>query len=510
MLDRLFERRAISGSSLFGTNTDSWGSSSWSGSKVTYDSAFMLSTTYAAVRLVSDAVSTFPADTFFRTDGERKVFRPRPAWVTEPDLGMTMSDHMQQVVVSMMLAHGACVRKFRNDVGEVVALTVLDPTKVEPVRTPVGDLDFIWNGTVRIPAADMVYIPMLRKPGQIKGVSPLDELGQMFGAAAALDEFAARFFSGGSTTTGIIELPQTLTQVQAKEVKATFEDGHRGNRKSHRVAVLGGGAKFVKTGVDPDQAQMLESRRFMVEEVARVFRVPLHMLQVAAPGVQSYSSNEENAIQFATFTLRPIVKKIEDAYSALLPGGAFLKLNMDALLRGDLKSRYDAYSVAMQAGFMSVNMIQRLEDQPAVEGGDAFRVPLANIDLNASSLIETDKRVQMAQRLILAGFDPAETLSQLGLPPIAHTGLPSAQLQQVAQVAPDAPTDAYPVRSELRDVEPADDVSPLDVANILANAIRHMPTPVVNVAAPEVPAPVKRVRSVERDELGNIVRISEE
>ena len=211
--------------------------------------------------------------------------------------------------------------------------------------------------------------------------------------------------------------------------------------------MLGGGGKFVRTGVSPSESQALESRRFMVEEIARVFRVPLHMLQVAAPGVQSYASNEENAIQFASYTLRPIVKKIEDAYSRLIVGGGFLKLNMDALLRGDLKSRYEAYSVAMQGGFTNINMIQRLEDQPSVPGGDAFRVPLANIDLQAASLIETDKRVNMAQRLVLAGFDPVDTLSQLGLPPIKHTGLPSAQLQPISMVDPTNPTAAYPVEN---------------------------------------------------------------
>ena len=445
MLERLFEKRVVSLQASFNTGADFWGGSSWSGSRVTYDTAFMLSTTYAAVLLLSDAVSTFPADTFYRFNGERLPFRPKPAWVLEPDLGLTMADQLQQVVVSMLLSHGACIRVYRNTLGDVVATKVLDPTRVEPTVTAQGDTEYVWNSTVRIAAKDMLYIPRMRKPGQIKGVSPLEELGQLFGAAAALDEFAARFFSGGSTTSGVIELPQTLSKVQAKEIKDVFEEGHKGNRKAHRVAVLGGGGKFVKTGVDPDQAQMLESRRFMVEEIARVFRVPLHMLQVAAPGVQSFASNEENAIQFASFTLRPIVKKIEDAYSKLLPGGAFIKLNMDALLRGDLKSRYEAYSVAMQGGFTSINMIQRLEDQPPVAGGDAFRVPLANIDLQAASLIETDKRVQMAQRMVLAGFDPADTLAQLGLPPIKHTGLPSAQLQQIVQVAPTDPSSAYPV-----------------------------------------------------------------
>ena len=116
-----------------------------------------------------------------------------------------------------------------------------------------------------------------------------------------------------------------------------------------------------------------------VEQIAAIFRVPLHMLQVAAPGVQSFASNEENAIEFSVYTLRPIVSKIEDAYTALLPGGAFLKFNMDAILRGDLSARFAAYSTGIQGGFLNLNQINRLEDWPAVDGGDVYRVPLANV-----------------------------------------------------------------------------------------------------------------------------------
>ena len=168
------------------------------------------------------------------------------------------------------------------------------------------------------------------------------------------------------------------------------------------------------------------------------------MLQVAAPGVQSYASNEQNAIQFASYTLRPIISKIESAYSRLLPGGAFLRFNMDAILRGDLTTRFAAYSTGVQSGFLTINDIHRLEDMRPVEGGDVYRVPLANVNLAAADLVETDKKVTMAQRLVVAGFDPAETLSALGLPAIAHTGLPSAQLQQVAQIDPADPAAVYP------------------------------------------------------------------
>ena len=189
---------------------------------------------------------------------------------------------------------------------------------------------------------------------------------------------------------------------------------------------------------------MLESRQFAVEEIARLFRVPLHLLQVSTPGAMSYASVEQNAIQFAQYTLRPYLTKIETAYSMLLPGGAFLRFNMDALMRGDLTSRFAAYSTGQQSGFLSVNDIHRLEDMRPVDGGDEYRVPLANVNLSAANIVETDKKTMMAQRLINAGFEPAETLKMLGLPPIAHTGIPTVLLQGISQIAPEDPLSVYP------------------------------------------------------------------
>lgn len=447
MLERFLtggEQRAITFQSVWAAGGD-FGASSWSGSRINYDTAFMLSTTFGCVSLITDTIATFPADTFVRRDGERLPYSPRPVWVDEPDTGLTWSDHAQQVLISMLLSHGACTRVYRNTSGEVVSLVSLDPQLVEPQRNSLGEIEYVWNSQTVISARDMIYIPRLRKPGAVKGIDPLDELKQTFGAASALDEFAARFFSNGSTTSGVLELPQTVSREQAAQLKEIFEDGHRGNSKAHRVGVLGGGGKFVKTSVDPNEAQMLESRRFMVEEIARVFRVPLHMLQVAAPGVQSFASNEENALQFASYTLRPLVARIENAYSRLIPGGGFLRLNMDAILRGDLATRYSAYATAIQSGFLNINTIHRLEDMPSVPGGDAYRVPLANVNLSAADLVETDKKISMAQKLVWAGFDPADVLAQLGLPAIKHTGLPSAQLQPISQIDPESPTTAYPV-----------------------------------------------------------------
>jgi HK97 family phage portal protein len=449
MLERFLrprtETRAMSYQALWGSGADLT-TRTWSGATVTYDSALALSTTYACVRLLTDTISTLPVDTFFRSDGQRLPFRPKPAWVDEPDAGTTREEHVQQVVMSLLLDGNSYTRVYRNAVGDVVSLVVLDPTRMQIRRDRFGDVEYVWDSSRILTRADIKHITMLKRPGSLKGIGPLDEVKQSFGSAQALDEFAARFFSGGSTTSGIIETAAVLTREQALDVKSAYEETHRGLRNSHRVAVLGGGSKFTKTGVDPEQAQMLESRRFAVEEIARIFRVPLHMLQVAAPGVQSYASNEQNAIQFAQYTLRPIVSKIETAYTQLLPGGAFLRINMDGLLRGDLSSRYSAYSTGIQSGFLSISDIRRLEDLRPVEGGDVLRVPLANVNLGAADLVEMDTKVSMVQKLVVAGYDPMEALAALGLPPIRHTGLPSSQLQQIAQIDPNDPAAAYAVK----------------------------------------------------------------
>jgi hypothetical protein len=136
---------------------------------------------------------------------------------------------------------------------------------------------------------------------------------------------------------------------------------------------------------------------------------------------------------------------MEDAYSTLLPQGAFIRFNVDGLLRGDFSTRMSGYSIGSQAGFLSVNDIRGFEDLQPVDGGDVYRVPLANVDLGAASLVETDKRVTMASKLILSGFNPAAVLSALDLPAIPHTGVPSVQLQGIAQIDPANPESVYGV-----------------------------------------------------------------
>jgi hypothetical protein len=209
----------------------------------------------------------------------------------------------------------------------------------------------------------------------------------------------------------------------------SFDRQHKGYRKAHKTGILSGGATFKPTMVANDQAQMLDSRRLAVEDVARMFRVPSFMIGLNERGSQSYGSNEQNAISFVTHTLRPWLSKLEDAFSALLPDLAYLAFNTDDLLRGDYATRIEGYAKMLQNGVMSTNEVRRKENMRPINGGDVIRVPLANVDINAASLTEDETKVAMAQKLIGLGFVPEDVLKSLGLNPIAHTGLPTVQLQ---------------------------------------------------------------------------------
>jgi HK97 family phage portal protein len=273
-------------------------------------------------------------------------------------------------------------------------------------------------------------------------------LKENFGLAMALEKFAASFYGTGTNLSGIIEFPGNLTAEQAQNLANGFDNRHKGWRKGHKTGVLSGGATFKPTQIDPQQSQAVESRHLAVEDIARAFNVPPHLL--ALPGTNSYASVEQTNLAWVTHGLRPIITKIESALSPLLSrysGGenAFLKFNLDGLLRADIQSRMSAYSTGLQSGFLTINDVRRLEDLAPMgdDSANVVRVPLANVDLTESHVKAQRERVEMAKSLVMVGFDPAMVLQSLDLPAMDHTGLPSSQLQPVSQIDPANPESVY-------------------------------------------------------------------
>jgi HK97 family phage portal protein len=448
MLNNLFESRAISFQTIWGTGGDIEVLNQ-SGTVVNPETVFRVNAIFSAVSLISDTISTLPIDSYIRRDGARFAFRPRPVWVQQPDIDTTKEAFYGSLIVSMLLDGNGFVRVFRDGAGRVINMTVLNPAKVEIRKNKVGEVVYIHQDEPKpLTKNEMIHIPDVVRPGETRGISRVTALKDNFGLALALESYAARFFGQGASTQGIIEFPGNLTPEQAKQLVDGFDARHKGFRKSHKTGVLSGGAKYVNTSVENDKAQFIDSRRMAVEDVARAFNIPPHLLGL--PGTNTYSSVEQNNIAFVTHTLRPIVQKLESAFTPLManePGGstAFIKFTLDGLLRGDANSRFTAYSVGLQAGYLTINDIRRLEDLPPVDGGEIIRVPLASVNIDAAELVATDKRVNMAQKLVNSGFDPAEVMAAMGLPEIAHTGLPTVQLQGIAQINPEDPEAVYEV-----------------------------------------------------------------
>lgn len=353
-----------------------------SGTQVTRDSAMQLSAVWACVSLISDAISTLPLDTFVRRGGVRTPFRPRPAWVLEPNPEQDRQQWVAQQLVALLLEGTAYVLTIRGGDGEVLEAWNVPPWMVTPRRVNrqvVYDVNSPDRGTQRFNRAEMFHVPALSWPGELRGIPPLEAARRVLGAGLGAQEFAERFYGQGVNPSGVVQVPGDMTIEQARELKRDFQNMQGGLRKAHLPAVLTAGASWQQVSVTPEQAQFLETRRFSTAEIARFFRCPPHLIADVERSTSWGTGIEEQNIGFVTYTLRSWLERLEQAYARhmLLFGPAFAKFNVDGLLRGDIGSRYQAYATGRQWGWLSADDVLAREDMPPLPDGqgEMYLVP---------------------------------------------------------------------------------------------------------------------------------------
>jgi HK97 family phage portal protein len=262
----------------------------------------------------------------------------------------------------------------------------------------------------------------------------------------AAEVYAASYFGNAANPGGVIESPGELTEEQITDIARNWNLSHTGPYRAGKLGVLTGGASFKPLTLNAADAQLLEVRRFGVEEIARLFRVPISLLGHPVAGAMSFASVEAQNLSFVQHSLRPLLERIEQALSPLLPeSDGFIKFNLDALLRGTTLERYEAYTKGLNEGFLSINDVHASEDMAPVADGDQYRVPLQNIDLTDAREVGMKLRTEIATNLIQVGFEPKAVLEAVGLPPMGHTGVPTGQLQQVSTIDPENPSSVYEV-----------------------------------------------------------------
>ncbi len=411
LLRSLMGRRSVSFQQVFGSG-GAWvsGGPTHAGVPVGQDQALRLVAVHACVSLISESIAALPLGAFVRDGGVRGPFLPRPGWLDAPNDEDSRFEFVESVVTSLLLDGNAYLEVQVDGRGEPIMLGVLDPRRVEPFRdshrvkrfqvtTESGSAVFA-QAFDRAHGAGVLHIKGHRQPGALKGASPIERARQAIGLGLVTEEFGARFFGQGSHAGGVIEVDGSLNEDAVARLKQNWEAHHSSPGKAHRPGVLTDGAKWKQMTIAPEHAQFLETRRFQVSEIARLFRVPPHMIADVEKSTSWGTGIEQQGIGFVTYTLGAPIERIEQRLGWLLPKGAFVKFNVNGLLRGDLKARYDAYAVARQWGWMSVNDIRRLEDQPPVKAGDQYLSPL-----NMTPLGETPRELAPPDDLRL--FDPA-------------------------------------------------------------------------------------------------------
>lgn len=418
-----------------------------------------MSTVYSCVRLLADTISSLPVGAYVRRGRNRlpyaTIYGEQPSWVSRPNPETTRLEFYEQIVTSFKLEGNAYILTVRDGLGDVQELYVIDPVNVRIERIAAGEplvyfvkvKDALGTYEERLTSKELLHVPDFRLPGQRYGLSPIAACRTTLGAAMAADIYAASYFGNAANPGGVIEVPGELTEEQAQDIGRDWNLNHTGPYRAGKIGIISGGASFKPLQINAQDAQLLDTRRFSVEEIARIFRVPLSLLGHPVAGAMSFASVEAQNLSFVQHSLRPILERIEQSLSTLLPeSDGFIRFNLDALLRGTTLERYDSYTKGLREGFLSLNDVHAYEDMAPIESGDQYRVPLQNIDAADAKDVGLKLRTEIAASLIQVGFDPAEVTKAVGLPDMKHTGLPSGQLQQISTIDPANPQSVYEVK----------------------------------------------------------------
>ena len=386
-----------------GTFWQEWYGTSSSGKVVTADKAIQLSAVWACVRLLSESVSTLPVKIYTRqADGSRKLAQNHPVYQVlcrRPNLEMTPSRFMLMVVASMCLRGNAFVEKLFIG-SKLVSLVPLLPQNMVVKRLDTGRLEYTYteDGKKRvIPEKNLMHIRGFGLDG-VCGMMPMMTGRDVIGAAMAVEESAAKIFENGLQSSGFLSADQALDNDQRERLRG-YMQAFTGSKNAGKIMVLEGGLKYQNVTMNPEAAQMLESRSFSIEEICRWFRVPPFMVGHTSKQSSWASSLEGMNLQFLTHTLRPLLVNIEQEISRCLLNGEedlFAEFSVEGLLRADSAGRAAYYTSALQNGWMSRNDVRRLENMPPIEGGDLYTV-----QLNLTPLEDLKQNSQAAQAFAL-------------------------------------------------------------------------------------------------------------
>jgi HK97 family phage portal protein len=456
--------------------------------RVDAESSMQLLTVYGCVRLITDSISTLPVDAYRRTGEDAKEEIAKPLWLSQPTVDLDFTSWCTQVLTSLLLHGNAYIAVMRSE-GRIVELVPLDPTKVL-VRRDRGRKVYIIAGMPY--TGEILHLKGLMMPGSDVGLSPIEYARQSIGLGLASVKFGAQFFEGEGNMPGVIEMPG---RAQPETMKAIADSWRRRRREGGRglPGVLQEGAMWKPTGVTNEQAQFLATRQFTAAEIAgQMFMVDPTELGIGVQGQSlTYANLEQRNTRFVRVTLLPWIVRIEKALSDLMAQPRYVKFNINALLRGDLKTRYESYAIGISAGFLEVNEPRDWEELPPLEVQDAPDTEVMAEDARMADSEFFDMRAVMA---VMAEQSTRTSDTHIHLPDSLQV-----EMRQEPIVIP-APVVNVPPAQVTVNVEP----TPVTVNVPPAEVTVNVPPSEVTVNVPPPAKPLVESVEFERDSSGKI------
>ena len=395
-----------------------------SGRRVTERTAMQMTAVYSCVRILSETLASLPLHIYESSETNSRKATKHPLYKLlhdEPNPEMTSFIFRETLMTHLLLWGNAYAQIIRNGKGEVLALYPLMPDRMRVDRDEYGQLYYEYmlsdsdanakeSGAVRLSTQDILHIPGLGFDGLV-GYSPIAMAKNAIGMAIATEEYGAAFFANGATPSGILTHPGVIKNPEA--MRESWSKGF-GGRNSHKVAILEEGMNYTPISIAPNEAQFLETRKFQLNEIARIFRVPPHM--VGDLEKSSFSNIEQQSLEFVKYTLDPWVSRFEQAMTRRLltddeKKKYYIKFNVDGLMRGDYQSRMNGYATARQNGWMSANDIRALENLDLIsdeEGGNLYLVNGNMLPLKNAGAFAKEEKEEKAKEEMLELEDISE------------------------------------------------------------------------------------------------------
>ena len=383
IISKLWEPRAGPKNSLIGSTYSFLFGGTSSGKAVNERTAMQTTAVYSCVRILAETIASLPLHTFKHTESGKEKATEHSIYhllADEPNPEMTSFVFRETLMGHLLVWGNAYAQIIRDGRGKVIALYPLMPDRMTVDRADSGEIYYIYNKEGKqyyLRNYEVLHIPGLGFDGLI-GYSPIAMAKNAIGMAIATEEYGASFFANGANPGGVLEHPGVVKD--PARVRESWNSVYQGTKNANRVAVLEEGMKFQSIGIPPEQAQFLQTRKFQLNEIARIFRIPPHM--IGDLDKSSFSNIEQQSLEFVMYTLDPWVVRWEQAIKRALFSESekkeyFVKFNVDGLLRGDYQGRMNGYAVGRQNGWLSANDIRELENLnriPEELGGDLYLV----------------------------------------------------------------------------------------------------------------------------------------